>query len=526
MPTDTMTIDEGKLERFIGAVVGDLGATLNTALIRIGDKLGLYKAMAGAGPLTPEELAQRTDTAERYVREWLAAQAAGGYVAYDPQAQSYELPPEQAAALADEQSPFFLLGGFQMASAVLADEPKLADAFRSGEGFGWHEHDHRLFEGIERFFRPGYRGHLVGSWIPALEGVDAKLARRSQGRGRRLRPRRLDADHRRGLSRVDVRRLRLPRRLDRGRAQAPPRGRPPPSALSSRSQVRRTSRVRALIWSRFFDCLHDMGDPLGALAHVRETLDPDGAVMLVEPYAGDRLEDNLNPVGRVYYALRRCCARRGRSPRRSGWRSGPRPARRASARSLAEPASARFRRASRDAVQPGLRGAAVGWRRGLPRKTTGDARARNVEAFLDAAEWLLVEVGYSGITSRRARRPRRASTRASFTTTSARWTSSSSRCSSASPQLVARQREMYAAMCPSSRSGGRRWATSRRTLKPAIQKIWFELQAMAWSRRAASADRARVRGVAGRAHRRSGAGRSTSTGSIASDIPSRRWWRW
>jgi len=300
MPNATPTIDESKLEQFVGAVVGDLGATLNTALIRIGDKLGLYKAMAGAGPLTPEELAERTGTAERYVREWLAAQAAGGYVSYDSEAESYELSPEQAAALADEQSPFFLLGGFQMASAVLADEPALADAFRSGEGVGWHEHDHRLFEGIERFFRPGYRGNLVSSWIPALDGVEAKLRAGAKvadigcGHGASTLIM-AEAYPESTFSGFDYHEGSIEAaRLAAGESNAAER-------VGFEVAGGKDYPGSGYDLVAFFDCLHDMGDPVGALRHVRETLDPDGTVMLVEPRAGDRVEDNLNPVGRVYY---------------------------------------------------------------------------------------------------------------------------------------------------------------------------------------------------------------------------------
>ena len=301
MTTTTQApIDEAKLEQFVGSVVGDLGATLNTALIRIGDELGLYKAMAGAGPLTAAELAERTETAERYVREWLAAQAAGGYVAYDADSERYELPPEQAMALADEDGPAFMLGGFQMASAVLADQPKLAEAFKTGEGVGWHEHDHRLFEGVERFFRPGYRTNLVEEWIPALDGVAAKL----EAGGKVA-----DVGCGHGASTLIM-------------AEAYPQSTFVGSDYHDGSiEAARRSAERAGAADRvsfevagakeysgdgydlvcFFDCLHDMGDPVGALRHVRETLADDGTVMLVEPYAGDTVEDNLNPIGRVYY---------------------------------------------------------------------------------------------------------------------------------------------------------------------------------------------------------------------------------
>ena len=168
-------IDEQKLEAFMNQVVGELGATVGAALVVIGDQLGLYKAMAGAGPITSAQLADRTGTAERYVREWLNAQAAGGYVTYDPAGGSYTLPAEHALALADESSPFFVCGAFQGFTSLVRDEPKIREAFRSGAGVGWHEHSHDLFEGTERFFRTGYNTHLVSSWLPALDGVEPKL---------------------------------------------------------------------------------------------------------------------------------------------------------------------------------------------------------------------------------------------------------------------------------------------------------------------------------------------------------------
>jgi SAM-dependent methyltransferase len=294
------TIDEAKLEQFIGSIVGDLGATLNTALIRIGDKLGLYKAMANAGAISSEELAGRTGTSERYVREWLAAQAAGGYVTYDAEAERYELPPEQAMALADEKSPFFMLGGFQLASAVLADEPKLAEAFRTGEGFGWHEHDHRLFEGTERFFRPGYRGNLIDAWLPALDGVDEKLRR-----GAKV----ADVGCGHGASTIIMAEA-YPNStfigfdyhegsIEAARESADEAGVDDRVSFEVAGAKDYTGSGYDLV--TFFDCLHDMGDPIGACRHVLETLSEEGTAMIVEPYAGDRVEDNLNPVGRVYY---------------------------------------------------------------------------------------------------------------------------------------------------------------------------------------------------------------------------------
>ena len=170
-----MTVDGKKLEQFVGKAVGDLGSALTAALVVIGDKLGLFKAMAAAPPLTPAELATRTGTAERYVREWLNAQAAAGYVTFDSLSGRYFLSPEQAVALADETSPAFVLGGFQAMTAAMKAAPKVAEGFKTGKGVGWHEHDPDLFEGTERFFRSGYRANLTTSWIPALEGVEAKL---------------------------------------------------------------------------------------------------------------------------------------------------------------------------------------------------------------------------------------------------------------------------------------------------------------------------------------------------------------
>jgi hypothetical protein len=170
-------VDEGRLEALMGRAVGDMGAAVTAPLMLIGEKLGLYKAMAGAGPLTPAEVAERSGAAERYVREWLGNQAAGGYVDYDPGSGRYELSTEQAMALADEDSPFYVLGFYSSIASLFADEERLTEAFRTGEGVGWHEHDHRLFVGTERFFRPGYSAHLVSEWIPALEGVREKLER-------------------------------------------------------------------------------------------------------------------------------------------------------------------------------------------------------------------------------------------------------------------------------------------------------------------------------------------------------------
>jgi len=295
-------IDETKLQGFLQKAFGEMGAAMSAALVVIGDKLGLYKAMAAAGgPISSAELAARTGTMERYVREWLAAQAAGGYVAYDSATGRYTLPPEHALCLADDTSPTFLPGGFQVIAAVMKDEPKIADAFRTGRGVGWHEHDPGLFEGTERFFRGNYKAHLVNEWLPALEGMVARL-----DRGAHV----ADVGCGHGASTILM-------------AQAFPKSRfvgfdyHEPSISWARKAASRAGvgdRVTFEVASSsrfpgtgydlvaFFDCLHDMGDPAGVAKHVRTTLAPDGTWMVVEPMAGDSVEDNLTPVGRMFYA--------------------------------------------------------------------------------------------------------------------------------------------------------------------------------------------------------------------------------
>jgi 2-polyprenyl-3-methyl-5-hydroxy-6-metoxy-1,4-benzoquinol methylase len=268
----------------------------------MGDKLGLYRALAGTGGLSPEELAERTGTAERYVREWLNAQAAGGYVQYDPDSGSYSLAPEQAVALTDSQSPAYLPGFFQIAVGSVIDSPKILEAARSGDGFGWHAHVHDVHEGCERFFRPGYNAHLMSEWLPALDGVVEKLER-----GARV----ADVGCGHGASTILM-------------AQAFPSSTFVGSdyhegsidtALTRAQEAGTAGRTRfeatpAAAYGgtgydlvTMFDCLHDMGDPVGAARHVRSTLAPDGTWMIVEPNAGDRVEDNLNPVGRAYYGF-------------------------------------------------------------------------------------------------------------------------------------------------------------------------------------------------------------------------------
>ena len=299
---EPVEVDGQKLEQFVFRAVEEVGATLNSALVVMGDKLGLYRALAGAGGQTPVELARRTTVSERYVREWCNAQAAGGYLEYDPADGTYTLPPEQAVALTDESSPAFLPGFFQIALGTVIDSPRITEAARSGAGVGWHEHNHDVFEGCERFFRPGYNASLVPSWLPALDGVLEKLQA-----GARV----ADIGCGHGSSTILM-------------AQAFPsstfvgsdyhegsietaRRRAQDAGLSDRVRFE-TAAAAADHGAGYdlvtmFDCLHDMGDPVGAARHVRETIAPDGTWMIVEPAAGDRVEDNLNPVGRAYYSF-------------------------------------------------------------------------------------------------------------------------------------------------------------------------------------------------------------------------------
>jgi len=293
-------IDAGKLDDFMAKAVADMGAAMHAALVLLGDELGLYKAMGDSQPVSAAELAGATGTHARYVREWLCAMAAGGYVAYERDTDRFTLPPEQALALAQDDSPAFIPGAFQVIASMLRDEPKIREAFRSGKGVGWHEHDQLLFEGTERFFRPNYNAHLVTEWLPALDGVVPKLQRGGSVAD-------IGCGH--GASTILM-------------AQSFPDSRfvgfdyHAPSIDWARRAARRAGvqdRVRFEVASSkqypgndydlvtFFDCLHDMGDPVGASRHVRQSLQPDGTWMIVEPFAHDHLHENLNPIGRVFY---------------------------------------------------------------------------------------------------------------------------------------------------------------------------------------------------------------------------------
>jgi SAM-dependent methyltransferase len=294
-------VDEPRLHAFLGQMVGDLGAAANAPLMLIGDKLGLYKALAEAGPLSSLDLAARTDTSERYVREWLSAQAAAGYVVYDAAAETFAMSPEQAMVLADEDSPVFLAGLFESLYAMMAAEPTIRDAFRTGRGVGWHEHHPCLFSGTERFFRTGYHAHLVQEWLPALDGVVDKLKRGAHV---------ADVGCGHGASTVIMAQA-FPNSRFHGydyHAASIDRARDAAAAAGVADRVSFDVAAAADFPGEnydlvaFFDCLHDMGDPVGAARHVRETLAPDGTWMIVEPFANDALADNLNPVGKLYYA--------------------------------------------------------------------------------------------------------------------------------------------------------------------------------------------------------------------------------
>jgi SAM-dependent methyltransferase len=294
-----MGIDQDKLMDFLHKFVGDLGATMAAGNVLVGDRLGLYRALA-EHPMLPYELAERTGTATRYVDEWLRGQAAGGYVEYDPQTGAYSLTPEQAFALTDPEGAIFMPGAFELALGALRSDHKVTEAFRTGAGVGWHEHDDEVFSGCERFFRPGYAANLVTSWLPALDGIEGKLRA-----GARV------ADIGCGLgASTALMAHAYPESSFTGsdyHEESIIQARKRASGLNGQMKFEVASAQTFnggpydLVTS--FDCLHDMGDPIGAARHIREMLAPDGTWMVVEPYAGSSVSDNLNPVGRVYYSF-------------------------------------------------------------------------------------------------------------------------------------------------------------------------------------------------------------------------------
>ncbi|CUR58197.1 Methyltransferase type 12 [metagenome] len=303
--TDTAhapAIDEEKLMSFVFRAVDEVGATLNTALVVMGDQLGYYRAMAEHGPLTPSVLAELTSTGEPYAREWLNAQAAGGYVTYDPATSTYLLPPEHVIALTDETSPAYLPGFFQIAHGTVRDAPAILEAARNGDGYGWHQHNTDVHGGCERFFRPGYLANLVSTWLPALDGVVEKLEA-----GAKV----ADVGCGYGASTI-LMAQRYPHSTFVGSdyhadSIAIARERAVAAGVADRISFEVASAQdlagRDFDLVTMFDCLHDMGDPIGAARQVREALAADGTWMIVEPAAGDRPEDNFNPVGRAYYGF-------------------------------------------------------------------------------------------------------------------------------------------------------------------------------------------------------------------------------
>ena len=289
-----------KLNELVGKLVGDLGAAIAGASILLGDRLGIYKAMADGTPVTSAELAKRTGLHERYVREWLSGQAASGYIDYHPDKNAFSLSPEQAMTFAEEGSPAFFAGAFDVVQATYLDEPKVAEAFRTGKGVGWHEHSKCLFAGTERFFRPGYNANLVQNWIPALDGVEAKLKAGANVAD-------IGCGH--GASTIVMARA-YPKSqffgfdyhqpsLDRAATLAEEAG--VGDHITFEHATAKDFPAKGYDLVAFFDCLHDMGDPVGAGRHVKQTLARDGVWMIVEPFAHDNLKDNLNPVGRVFY---------------------------------------------------------------------------------------------------------------------------------------------------------------------------------------------------------------------------------
>ena len=294
-------VDSDKLNALVGKLVGDLGASFSGALVVLGDRLGIYKAMADGASYTPASLASKTKLNERYLREWLSAQAAAGFVDYNTSDKTFSLSPEQAMTFAEEGSPAFFSGAFEIAQAIWMDEPKIAEAFKTGKGFGWHEHTNCLFRGTERFFRPGYNANLIETWIPSLVGVKEKLERGATV---------ADVGCGHGASTIILAQA-FPKSkffgydyhegsIKRARELAKEAG------VGDRITFERASAkdfpAKSYDLVAMFDCLHDMGDPVGAGKHVKSTLSPGGTWMIVEPFANDDLKDNLNPVGRVFYA--------------------------------------------------------------------------------------------------------------------------------------------------------------------------------------------------------------------------------
>ncbi|MBC7932909.1 MAG: methyltransferase domain-containing protein [Rubrivivax sp.] len=299
-------INEEKMNAFLGKVVGDFGAALSSTLAYIGQKLGLYQALAESGPATPAELAAATSTQERYVREWLINQATGGYVEYDPASGRYHMSPEQQVALTDESSPFYVGGGFYVVKAMGRAEPRITEAFKTGGGLLWGDNDPDLFIGVERFFRPGYAMHLVASWIPALTGIEEKLKAGGKvadigcghGASTIIMAQAYPNSHFHGFDNHAP-------SIEHARRSAEAAG----VSDRARFEVASASEFPGENYDliAFFDCLHDMGDPLGAARRASETLSPEGSALIVEPMAGNTVEENFNIIGRTFSAASTLC---------------------------------------------------------------------------------------------------------------------------------------------------------------------------------------------------------------------------
>ncbi|MGB5691176.1 MAG: methyltransferase domain-containing protein [Flavobacteriaceae bacterium] len=296
-----MEVNEEKLHELLGKIVVEMGAAANGPLITIGDKLGLYTSLSENGPMSSEQLATATGTAERYVREWLAAQTASGYVQYNEQEQTYHMTPEQTMAFGNRKSPVFMTGAFYAITSLYHDEPKMMEAFKSGEGVSWGNHNKCLYCGTEKFFSPSYEGNLISSWIPSLEGVEDKLKEGAKvadvGCGHAastiIMAKAYPNSKFMGYDYHDA-------SIEQARLRAQEAG-----VDNISFEVCTAKEVPGNDYDlvTFFDCLHDMGDPSGACAHIKEILKTDGTCMIVEPYAQDTLKDNLNPVGRAFYAF-------------------------------------------------------------------------------------------------------------------------------------------------------------------------------------------------------------------------------
>ena len=301
MPNQATQIDESKLNQFIGQMLGDLGGASSVTMVRLGDSLGLYKTLYANGPMTSAQLAKAAKVHERYLREWLSHQAASNYLAYDPTTETFTLPPEQAMVFVNEESPVYMMGGFDLMVALLDNQPKVQEAFKTGKGVAWGDQAGCMFCAVARFFRPGYQNNLVQQWLPALDGVVEKLKR-----GAKV----ADVGCGHGWSTVIMAKAFPnstfigydfhPSSIEEAQAHAKTHG----VSDNTRFEVGLAKDYPGEDFDLVtcFDCLHDMGDPAGASAHIRQSLKSDGTWMIVEPMAGDTLAQNLNPVGRLYYA--------------------------------------------------------------------------------------------------------------------------------------------------------------------------------------------------------------------------------